>query len=267
MEGGVLELDLTDKPNDRAFDQLSTSSVFRDWLAVPVIESDARVFARATTVSIRSAAPNAKIHYTLDSTEPTAGSSVYTGPISIDRTTTVKAFVIGAGGLRSNIVEARFDKRSNDWTARIASPYSTQYPGGGDSAIIDGLRGNNNFASGEWQGYQGKVLEAVIDLQRETAISEVGGSFLQVARSWIWMPDRIEFATSIDGVTFTNVAEIKPAFPQQEMNPVMKEFRQTIKSTSTRFVRVRAFNFGTIPAWHVGAGGDPWIFVDEIFIK
>jgi hypothetical protein len=80
------------------------------------------------------------------------------------------------------------------------------------------------------------------------------------------MPDRIEFETSTDGVSFTRVAEIKPAFPQQEMSLVAREFRQAIASTRARYVRVRAFNFGKIPAWHAGAGGDPWIFVDEILI-
>jgi hypothetical protein len=80
------------------------------------------------------------------------------------------------------------------------------------------------------------------------------------------MPDRIEFETSADGVNFTRVAEIQPAFPQQEMNPIVKEFRQPIAPTKARYVRVRAFNFGKIPGWHPGAGGDPWIFVDEILI-
>ena len=90
---------------------------------------------------------------------------------------------------------------------------------------------------------------------------------MQVVRSWIWMPDRIEFETSADGVNFTRVAEIKPGFPQQEMDPVVKEFFRPIKPVTARYVRVRAFNFGKIPAWHPGAGGDPWIFVDEILIQ
>jgi hypothetical protein len=81
------------------------------------------------------------------------------------------------------------------------------------------------------------------------------------------MPDRIEFEISNDGSSFTRVAEIKPGFPQQEMNPVMKEFRQSITPVRARYVRVRAFNFGKIPVWHAGAGGDPWIFVDEIFVR
>ncbi|MEQ1765645.1 MAG: discoidin domain-containing protein, partial [Pyrinomonadaceae bacterium] len=131
----------------------------------------------------------------------------------------------------------------------------------------DGLRGNQNFAAGEWQGYWGKTFDAVIDLQRETEIREVGGSFLQSARSWIWMPDRLSFEVSNDGVSFTSIADWKPGFPQTEMNGTPKEFRKAVTPVKARYVRVRAYNFGKIPAFHVGAGGDPWIFVDEIFIR
>jgi len=59
--------------------------------------------------------------------------------------------------------------------------------------LIGRPRGTTNFASGEWQGYQAQDFVAVIDLQRETEIKKLGGGFLQVARSWIWMPTRIEF--------------------------------------------------------------------------
>jgi hypothetical protein len=266
MRGGVLELEMSDKPNDKAFEHRSISSVYSDWLAVPVIESDARVFTGSATITIRSSARRATIHYTLDGSEPTPASLVYSGPFKIDKPTIVKAAVFGIGVLRSKVVEASFDKRANDWTVKLLSSYGSQYTGGGDNAIIDGLRGTPNFASGEWQGYQGKTFEAVIDLQKQTEIKSVGGSFLQVVRSWIWMPDRIEFETSTDGMNFTRVAELKPEFPQQEMNPVAKEFRKPITLTRARYVRVRAFNFGKIPGWHPGAGGDPWIFVDEILI-
>jgi hypothetical protein len=81
------------------------------------------------------------------------------------------------------------------------------------------------------------------------------------------MPDRIVFETSNDGVNFAEVAEIKPNFPQREMTPTVREFTQKITPTRARYVRMRAYNFGKIPAWHPGSGGDPWIFVDEIIIK
>jgi hypothetical protein len=267
--GGILELDMSDRPNDKAFSAYSSATVFRDRPAVPVIDGG-RVFKDKTLVTIRSLNPRERITYSIDNDgeEFARKTQNYTGPFSINETSRVEAYATAPwDGSESLKAEARFAKRDNDWTVKIASPYSSQYTGGGDDAIIDGLRGTPNFASGEWQGYWGKTFEAVIDLKRETQIQTLGGSFLQSARSWIWMPDRIEFDVSKDGVSFRRVAEIRPGFPQQNMDPAMKEFLENIPQTSARYLRVRAFNFGKIPAGHLGAGGDPWIFVDEIIIR
>lgn len=269
MKGSVLELEMSDKP--QLVDDLDDSNSQNEYLsaAVPLIEGD-RVFEDATTVLISSILENSKIYFTVDGTEPTTGSTLYSKPFTINSATTVKAFVVSTYSyLRENskVTEAVFHKRPNDWKVLSTSGYSTQYTGGGDDAVIDGLRGNANFASGEWQGYHGKTFEAVIDLQRETEIRKVGGGFLQSARSWIWMPDRVEFEFSTDGMNFTRLAEIRPGFSQNEMNPVTRDFVQSVGRTKARYIRVRAHNLGKIPAWHPGAGGEPWIFVDEIIIN
>mgnify|MGYP001170194541 CR=1 FL=1 len=265
MRGGVLEFAMTDQPVETAFNEFPVSSIGIDTVAVPVITGE-RTFADNTTVSISTLTPNAKVYFTTDGSIPTKNSKVYTAPFDIGRTTTVKAVAIGANGTMSFPVESVLTRRPHDWTVKVLSSYSTQYTGGGENAIIDGIRGTTNFASGEWQGVQGNY-EAVIDLKRETEIKLLGGSFVQAAGPWIWMPDRIDFDVSNDGINFTKAAEIKPNFPQREMTPTAKEFTQTITPTKARYVRIRAYNFGKIPSWHLGAGGDPWIFVDEVIIR
>ena len=92
---------------------------------------------------------------------------------------------------------------------QIFSKYNRQYTGGGDEGLIDGIRGTVNFASGEWQGYQGQDFVATIDLKRPTEIHELGGGFLQNARSWIWMPTHVEFEISDDNQTWRKAADIK----------------------------------------------------------
>ncbi|MDQ3040816.1 MAG: discoidin domain-containing protein [Acidobacteriota bacterium] len=129
------------------------------------------------------------------------------------------------------------------------------------------MRGNLNFSSGEWQGYQAQDFVAVIDLQKETEIKRIGGGFLQNARSWIWMPTRVEFETSNDGANFTPLAEIKTDVAPNDMTERFKDYLQTIAPTKARFVRVKAYNLGKIPAWHPGAGDDAFIFIDEIIIE
>lgn len=266
MSGGVLEFEMTDRPSKTAFTEFPVSKIEANSVAVPVIKG-LRTFQDDASISLETTRPGMKIFYTTDGNVPTEKSSQYSEPFEVKETAEVKAIAVDQKGNRSLPVEARFQKRSNDWTAKLYSEYNQQYPGNGEDTIIDGLRGNQNFAAGEWQGFQGKTFEAVIDLQRETEIKSFGGSFLQSARSWIWMPVSFKFEISNNGSDWSEIAEIKTDVHQTEMNPTIKEFRQSIPPTKTRYVRVRAFNFGKIPEWHLGAGGDPWIFVDEIFIN
>jgi DNA-binding beta-propeller fold protein YncE len=189
------------------------------------------------------------------------------GNFLIADTAKINAFAYSAAGNQSPVVEAAFHKRPNDWTVKIDSKYSYQYTGGGDEGLIDGIRGTVNFASGEWQGYQGQDLVAVVDLQRPTEIHRLGGGFLQDARSWIWMPTRVEFELSEDNQTWHKAAEIKTDVPLEDMNPTIRDFVRDIAPTKARYIRVTARNIGKIPAWHPGAGGDAWIFVDEISVN
>ena len=182
-------------------------------------------------------------------------------------TTQIKTIAVNEKGDKSQIAEAEFYKKPNDWSVKILSKYNRQYTGGGDEGLIDGIRGTLNWASGEWQGYQDQDFVAVIDLKKETEIKKLGGGFLQDARPWIWMPTRIEFEISSDGTNFRKVAEIKTDVSPEDMKPQIKDYFAEIAPTKTRYIRVKAFNLGKIPAWHPGAGFDAFIFVDEIFIE
>ena len=263
MSGGVLDFDLTDQPFAGAFEQPARTKQGASSVAAPWIEHWSPVFMGTAT-------PGAKIYYTLDGTDPTERSELYVVAFKWREPSdppVIRAIAIDAEGNKSAIVESRIYKRPNDWTVTIVSPYSYQYTGGSDYAIVDGLRGTTNFTSGEWQGYQGKTFEAVIDLQKAMEIKSLGGSFLQVVRSWIWMPEKIEFEVSKDGKNFAPLTDLTPGFPKEMMEPVTKEFHVKVQPVWARYVRVKAYNIGKIPSWHPGAGGEPWIFVDEILIK
>ena len=49
--------------------------------------------------------------------------------------------------------------------------------------------------------------------------------------------------------------------------PTIRDFRAEILPTEARLVKVVAKNFGKLPEWHQGFGGDAFIFVDEIVVK
>lgn len=266
QNGGTLEFEMSDKPVKDWFTESPVSKVKNDFPPVPTIEGK-RVFEDKTDVVISTPEKDVKVYYTMDGSVPDEKSSVYEKPLTISKTEIIKAISINSNGEKSLVAESKLNKMPNDWDVKLISNYNRQYTGGGEKGLIDGLRGTLNFASGEWLGFQDQNFIAVIDLKRETEIKELGGSFLQDARPWIWMPTNIEFETSMDGENFTKVADIKTDIDVKDMTPQIKDYTQKITPTKARYVRVEATNLGKIPAWHPGAGFQSFIFVDEIFIE
>ncbi len=266
QNGGTLEFEMSPTPVKDWFTESPVSKVEMDFPPVPTIEGK-RVFEDKTDVVISTPEKDVKVFYTMDGSVPDEKSARYEKPLTISKTEIVKAIAVNLNGAKSLVAESKLNKMPNDWDVKLISKYNRQYTGGGAKGLIDGLRGTTNFASGEWQGYQDQDFIAVIDLKRETEIKELGGSFLQDARPWIWMPTRIEFETSMDGENFTKVADIEPDVDVKDMTPQTKDYVQKITPTKARYVRVKATNLGKIPAWHPGAGFEAFIFVDEIFIK
>ena len=105
-----------------------------------------------------------------------------------------------------------------------------------------------------------------MDLGKVQPLKKIGAGFLQDARSWIWMPTDIEILVSDDGINFKNIATIKNDIPDTELSVIIKDYTTEV-NLSSRYIRVKAKNYGKIPAWHPGAGDNAYIFVDEIIIE
>lgn len=239
----------------------ASSKTFRDKLEVALYETGRRGDGAT------AGADRVRIHFTLDRTEPTSKSQPYTQPIFIDYSTTIKAVAIASDGRSSLITTASYYKIPHNWTITLISKYSSQYTGGGDLALIDGIRGTTNWSGGGWQGYQGQDFVAVVDLGKFQKVSKVGAGFLQDAGSWIMMPRQVEIETSLDGRVFTRVASVQNNVPEKQYSVVTRDFVHAITAQKTRYIRIRAHDYGKLPSWHPGSGGNAWIFVDEIIVE
>jgi hypothetical protein len=72
----------------------------------------------------------------------------------------------------------------------------------------------------------------------------------------------------MDNINFNLVATIDNTIKPDDNNSQLKNFKSTLtKSVPSRFVKVKAYNFGKLPEWHQGVGGNAYIFVDEITIE
>lgn len=77
-------------------------------VATPTFTPEAGTYFEEQTVSIACTTDGATIHYTIDGSDPTENSPVYSTPININETTTVKAIAMKEGYNNSGIAEATY---------------------------------------------------------------------------------------------------------------------------------------------------------------
>lgn len=209
-----------------------------------------------------------EIRYTMDGSDPTNASSLYSDSLRFKETIElqVRAFdndvpsVVTSG--QKFIRHLAAGKKM-----QFINKYSSRYPAGGDDALVNGIRGSDNFRDGNWQGYEGDDLNAVIDLGDQKDISSISTGFYQVINSWAFFPRTVEYAVSPDGIIFQTVANVTNDIPDDQPGNLIKEFSGKFSDVSARYVRVKAKNIGVCPEWHVGAGGKAWLFVDEVVVQ
>ena len=224
------------------------------------------MFINSTEVVIKSTNAKADIYYTLDGSPPEKSGVKYTTPLVITKPTTLMAISRADGLPDSFTLEAHFYLLPKNRKIELHTPYSGQYAAGGDHALIDQLRGGDDFKTGRWQGYQGVDLNAVIDLGEKQYIKRLVLSCLQDNNSWIFMPDEVKFYISDDGKDFSLIETVKNTIPSKEAGVHLEEFEININS-KTRYIKVIAKNIAICPDWHKGAGNKAWIFVDEMIIE
>jgi hypothetical protein len=224
------------------------------------------------TQQVRLAAldPQAEIFWTLDAdvalTGESRGGRRYTDPITLTETCDLR-FVAGRGDVMSPVITARFNAIPLAWRLDIASMPNPQYTAGGPDALIDGRRGPDNWRTGSWHGYEGQDFIAVLDLGEARPLREAGAGFLHDMRSWIFMPRELIVEVSADGRTFVEAGRVGHEVPDREEGIFRADLTVPLDGTPVRAVRFHAVNYGSMPDWHLGAGGDGFIFVDELVVK
>jgi predicted alpha-1,2-mannosidase len=234
-------------------------------IPAPFLVSEAELFRDSLTVELGCADTRAAIRYTVDPEAPEPSWKTYEQPIVITESTRLR-FVAERGGRRSPVVESYLHRIPNEWTIDVRSIPNPQYTAGGPAALIDGLRGDPNWRTGGWQGYQYTDFEATVDLGGPRPVSRVGASFLQDAKSWIWMPAEVVVSVSSDGREFREVARLAHDVSDDAEGIHLRDLVADVTVVEARYVRVLARSYGTIPDWHPGRGDGAFIFIDEILI-
>ena len=146
--------------------------------------------------------------------------------------------------------------------------YHENYKKIGDYGLTDGIKGSLNFGDGTWMGWSGNNLDMVVDMDSSVSIQYLQLNCLQQTQSWILLPKKVEFFISDDGENWKQLTTQTHNIPDEDFKPQVHEFSYRIPiAMKARYIRAVATNYGKLPAWHNGAGGDAWIFSDELIVR
>ncbi|MCC6371787.1 MAG: hypothetical protein IT236_12330 [Bacteroidia bacterium] len=145
---------------------------------------------------------------------------------------------------------------------------NSQYSAEGPQTLIDGLRGDESWRKGSWLGCQGQDFVCIMDLKKQKKVTWFSLGCLQDTPSWIVFPSTVTFFGSNDNVHFTPLGSVANKQTANETQTKLFDFQLQLKqSVNYRYIKVVAKNFGKLPAWHPGSGGESFIFTDEFEVK
>ena len=200
------------------------------------------------------------IRFTIDGSEPNMDATLYSDPIPIESSLTIKAAVFNDDKKfgRTFTQAIYYHKAVGKGITMNVTP-SNAYSGSGKNGLINGISGSDSrFGDKEWLGFWGDDLEIIIDLGKETEINSIETRFHNGKSQWIYAPKYVEFGFDAHGI------DSKSEIPVVEDNIVNIKILPEIK---TRFIHLRIPNYGVIPDGKQGAGNKAWTFIDEIIVN
>lgn len=217
-----------------------------------------------------STVDNAPIYYTLDGSQPSEKSQQYdnTG-ITIDKTTQLQAIAIRPDGSNSRVLKRDFffNKATFCPIQLTGIQPSPKYTYAGAPMLVDGQRGSDNFASGDWLGFIGGDITAVIDLSKSgNEIKSVATHGFVSLGDWIMGCKEMRIAISDDGQSYREIAT--KAFPVKTAPGTrgIEDYSIDFDPVQTRYVQL-TLKTAVLPEGHNGAGKPAFLFLDEIEIN
>ena len=211
-----------------------------------------------------------EVRFTTDNSKPNIKSKVYTNPIKINKSETIKAAVFNKEG---NQISTSFKQKINLHKAvgkkiTLNTKPHEAYNAGGKKALINGISGNNKrYGDKEWLGFSGEDVEITIDFIVPTEINSISTRFYNGNGQWIYAPKEISFQFNLENgkVVFSKVKIAKTDSLLVDFQFNLSEFNPENEKISS--LKFKVPNYGIIEEDKQGAGHKAWTFIDEIVVE
>lgn len=242
-------------------------------LPPPEIQSASSRFSAPIAVSIvlpQGVDPRkAQIRYTLDGSDPTESSPLYSAPVMLTTTTVVKARVFAKEMPPSFTATRKFNYDYIVSTTFSRKP-NTPFNIGTDTLLFDGVKSVVDDLQQGWLGFSGVGVITNVQLSKQIDVDFVTLRFAHAPANWAFAPEQVEIAISPDGTNYTDTLRVPMPFdPAQEENnkPLVVEIKVPVNKGLVQSLIIDIRSLPTVPAWHRAKGLKTWLLMDEIEVS
>lgn len=231
------------------------------------INHEGSILSSDLLIKLSTDAGNVEVRYTLDGSDPSTQSKIYSKAFPVINSVTIKAQAFKnekpVGRLTSKEISVhKAAGKKVQYKIKPSQKYSTS-----DLCLTDCIRGNSDYSKDFWVGFQGTDADMLIDLQEEKEISNILASFMHSTGSWIFLPTNVKCEISTNGTDYTTVGEFDFSNQALMAGKYLKEVDMKFDQQKARYIRLYATGVKENPDWHPNKGGKSWIFMDEIIVN
>lgn len=213
-------------------------------------------------VKLECIRPDVEIRYTVDGSEPTASSSLYTDSLTVTAAQTIKSATFAQGEQMGQTLVLPIA-----WNKATGKPILGNKPN--EKLMTNGVRGSLKYTDFEWCCWEkSDHISFTIDLLQKDKLNTFTIGCITNYGMAVHKPKSIRIAVSDDNETYREIAGLH--FTAEEIfreGAFIEDFSVDMKGTEARYLRVTAEGAGVCPADHVRPGQEARVYFDEIRIE
>ncbi len=237
-----------------------------DMLPQPEISTNLEVFNEEMLVKLDDNTPSTQVNYTFDDRWSKITARIYENPVTINKSTIVRARSRGQGVIPS-LINTRDFFFTNARSVSYSEPVLSEFAFASEFVLLDGKTGTGGKSNANWIGFDTCLVIDIV-LARPTNINSITTRFKQMWWKRQFAPNKVSFLVSGNGIDFKE-ADLKSHVinNRDELERVgVIELSGTINKENITHVKLRIENRGLTPDFARDPGVETLIFLDEIII-
>lgn len=238
-------------------------------LTPPILVNEQHVILKSEKLKLKHYINGVTIRYTLDGKEPDSLlSPAYNNDVILSNNAQLRARAFKTGWHTSDSLEAFFyvAKHRPDSLIHLLPP-DRNYIDEKNKVLIDLVKGDNNFRTGKWVGFQKNRMEALLVFNQQPEISSITIGNIVDTGSHIMPPQSIE----VWGGNDRNQLKLLKRLTLKPTGKFTKEYEKTYElkfnPVAVKYIKLIVQPLQKLPSWHFGKGKPAWVFVDEVWVN